>query len=457
MIRALLFGLVLALAPPLFAESLQDGPYVSRSPSGAWIARWVSGDESSPAIREESFKAGGEITVAAVGELPTFKVKLRAPATVPAPVAPSEVKLSPTTPLFVMADTHGEFQIAVQLLKSQKIIDSKLKWSFGKGHLAVLGDIFDRGPNQTEILWLLYQLEGEAARAGGAVHVMLGNHESMALGGDERYLNPKYLKVREALHVPNYAALWGADTLLGQWLRTKSAVMKIGDYLCLHGGISREVIDRKLTLAEMNDSVRGSLGDRQPDGFVMGPNGPLWYRGYFPDAARGSGSAIATADDVGKILAFYDVKAIFVGHTIVPTVTSLYDGRVIAVQVYPHRELAHPDQAHREPVPVMEALRVERGQFFRARIDGSVETLACAAAEPEARQGCHRRRRSRFRRGNARSAAIGLLRQGARASSGHRAGGERDENQQAKDDREGIKSGSHGRKASNPRAPSHSL
>jgi hypothetical protein len=375
-IRPLLFGLLLALAPPLFAEPLQDGPYVSRSADGAWKARWVSGDDSSPAVRDQSVKAGSEITVAGVGELPAFKVKLRAPAT----NAPSEVKLLPTTPLFVMADTHGEFQIAVQLLKSQKIIDSKLKWSFGKGHLAVLGDIFDRGPNQTEILWLLYQLEGEAARAGGAVHVMLGNHESMALGGDERYLNPKYLKVREALHAPSYAALWGADTLLGQWLRTKSAVMKIGDYLCLHGGISREVIDRKLTLAEMDESVRGSLGDPKPDGFVMSPNGPLWYRGYFPDAARGSGSAIATADDVAKILAFYDVKAIFVGHTIVPTVTSLFDGRVIAVQVYPHLEQGHLEQGHREQarqeqVPVMEALRVERGQFLRARIDGSVEPL----------------------------------------------------------------------------------
>ena len=361
--RALLVGLLLALASPLFAGPLQDGPYVSRSADGAWTARWISGDDSSPAVRDQSVKAGSEITVAAVGELPAFKVKLRAPAT----NAPSEVKLASTTSLFVMADTHGEFQIAVQLLKSQKIIDSKLKWSFGKGHLAVLGDIFDRGPNQTEILWLLYQLEGEAARAGGAVHVMLGNHESMALGGDERYLNPKYLKVREALHAPSYAALWGADTMLGQWLRTKSAVMKIGGYLCLHGGLSREVIDRKLTLAEMDESVRGSLGDRQPDGFVMGPNGPLWYRGYFPQAARESGLPVATDEDVNRVLRHFDARAIFVGHTMVPTVTPLYDGRVIAVQVYPRRDDA--GIAH------MEALLVKKGVFYRARIDGGVDEL----------------------------------------------------------------------------------
>ena len=362
---------------PLFAVTqvvaaqLQDGPYVMRSPNGAWVARWVEGDDRAPQVRDAPVAAGGVVTVPAVGPVPAFNVKLRSLAAMP---AADEVKLPSGVPLFVMADTHGEYAIAVELLKNQKVIDANLKWTFGKGRLAVLGDIFDRGPNHTEIFWLLYSLEAQAKAAGGAVYVMLGNHESMALGGDERYLNPKYLEVRDALQAPNYAALWGAETLLGQWLRTKSAVMKIGDYLCLHGGLSREVVERSLSLAAMDDSVRSSLGDRQPDGFVMSPNGPLWYRGYFPEAARGSGSALATTEDVEKILAFYKARAIFVGHTIVPTVTSLYDGRVIAVQVYPHKE--HPSSGSINEVAVMEALRVDGGKFFRARIDGTLEPLA---------------------------------------------------------------------------------
>jgi hypothetical protein len=356
---------------PLFAVTqvvaapLQDGPYVMRSPNGAWVARWIEGDDSSPQIRETPVAAGGVVTVPAVGPVPELNVRLRSLAAVP---VTDEVKLPAGAPLFVMADTHGEYAIAVELLKKQKVIDSKLKWSFGKGRLAVLGDMFDRGPNHTEILWLLYSLEAQAKAAGGAVYVMLGNHESMALGGDERYLSPKYLKVRDALKAPNYAALWSQDSLLGQWLRTKAAVMKIGDYVCLHGGISAEVVQRGLTLAQLNDSVRSSLGDRQPDGFVMSPNGPLWYRGYFPEVARESGSAVATADDVSRILDFYKAKAIFVGHTMVSTVTPLFDGRVVAVQVYPHRDEATAK-------PEMQGLLVKQGAFFRARIDGTVEAL----------------------------------------------------------------------------------
>jgi hypothetical protein len=325
----------------------------------------VEGDDSAPHVRETLVAARGEVTIPAIGSVPAFKVRLRSPSA--AHVA-DEVKLPASVPFFVMADTHGEYAIAVELLRNQKVIDSKLRWSFGKGRLAVLGDILDRGPNQTEIVWLLYALEAQAQAAGGAVYVMLGNHESLELGGNERDLNPKYLAVRQALNAPAYGALWGEDSLLGEWLRTKPAVMKIGDYLCLHGGLSADVVRRGLTLAELNESVRGSLGDRNPDGFVMSPEGPLWYRGYFPDIARQAGMTVATSADVDSVLSFYRAKAIFVGHTRVESVTPLFEGRVVAVQVYPHRDAATSK-------PEMQALLVKSGVFYRAHIDGTTERL----------------------------------------------------------------------------------
>ena len=356
---------VLLLAPLANAASLSDGPYVSLESGSSWTARWVEGDEADAKVRQELTQAGKTIEVPGVGAVPAFRVKLRAPAA----SDPDRVAMKPGVPLFVMADTHGEFEIAVELLQRQQVIDSQLRWAFGKGHLAVLGDVFDRGAHQTEILWLLYQLEAEAARAGGGVHLVLGNHETMALAGDERYLHPRYLQVSRALLAPSYAALWDSSTLLGKWLRTKPVVLEIGQYLCLHGGISREAVDRKLSLAQMNQEVRAALGQRKPEGFVFGMAGPQWYRGYFPELARDGGFAVATSEDIDAALAFYGVKAIFVGHTMVPTVTSLFGGRVVAVQVYPHRDGATAR-------PVMEGLLVKQGSFYRARIDGRLEPLA---------------------------------------------------------------------------------
>jgi len=387
--------LVSLLLPVLgSAASITDGPYVLQTSEGQWSARWIEGDDSAPKISERTVRAGDVITVPAVGPRSAFEVRLRGdPA-----ITPSEVSLSSGTSLFVIADTHGEFEIATELFQKHRIIDSKLNWSFGKGHLVILGDVFDRGPNQTELLWLFYKLEGEARAAGGGVHLVLGNHETLVLLGSRQDLNAKYAEVAKALAVPTYASLWDTRSLLGRWLRTKPAVQKIGNFLCLHGGISAELVNRKMALDEINETVRDVLGytepyagpkpryaladlallggapaatdaDRERAGFItFGKLGPLWYRGYFPEVARQGGFPIASDTDVEAALRFFGVTKILVGHTIVPTVTSLYGGKVVAVQVYPHRD-------EQTGASVAEGLRIENGRVLRARIDGTTEPL----------------------------------------------------------------------------------
>jgi hypothetical protein len=100
----------------------------------------------------------------------------------------------------------------------------------------------------------------------------------------------------------------------------------------------------------------------------MGESGPLWYRGYFEEIARQAGFKPADSADIDLIRERYRVDAILVGHTRVPTVTSLYGGRVIAVQVYPHRDT-------QTRAPVMEGLLIQKGEMFRVRVDGSSELL----------------------------------------------------------------------------------
>jgi hypothetical protein len=170
----------------------------------------------------------------------------------------------------------------------------------------------------------------------------------MALRGDGRYLNPKYVETARVLGVPAYAALFSADSVLGQWLRSRPVVMKVNGLLCLHGGISRALLDQKLSLAQVNGTVRHWLGgamsadESARADFLTTTLGPLWYRGYFADRNDFSGATMA---DVDLALAQYGVTRILVGHTIVPTITPLFDGKVIAVQVYPKRE---PDGVHFE-------------------------------------------------------------------------------------------------------------
>lgn len=81
----------------------------------------------------------------------------------------------------------------------------------------IIGDIFDRGKDVPQIFWLFYKLEEEAAKAGGHVSFMLGNHEPMVLANDLRYTKEKYKILAEKLKmkypgysvpIPNWADGW---------------------------------------------------------------------------------------------------------------------------------------------------------------------------------------------------------------------------------------------------------
>lgn len=366
--RAFVGALLFALMLPALAASGADAPYLVPAEAGGWTAQWLEREDGDVRVRREPVAVGDAITIPAVGAVPSFAVRLRAPAE----VAPDELVVPPEAPLLMIADTHGEYGILVELLRSQGVVDERLDWSFGAGHVAFLGDVFDRGAHQTEILWLIYRLEAEAKAAGGGVHLLLGNHEALVLRGDERYLNPKYLRTAEALGMDAYADLYGADSPLGQWLRTRASVLRFNDLLLLHGGVSPGSVQRGLSPGQINRAVREVLaGDADPGesdlhGFVMGTDGPLWYRGYFP---RGEAPPEATEADVETTLRHFGVGTILVGHTIVPEVTPLYGGKVIAVQVYPRRD-------EETDAPMMGAVLLEGGRWYRAGVDGTRAPLA---------------------------------------------------------------------------------
>ena len=92
---------------------------------------------------------------------------------------PSKSSFSKVKKIAALSDIHGQFDLLIQLLKNNKIIDKNLNWNFNDGHLVIVGDVFDRGDKVNQILWLLYKLENQANKMGGHMHFLLGNHEYM--------------------------------------------------------------------------------------------------------------------------------------------------------------------------------------------------------------------------------------------------------------------------------------
>lgn len=231
----------------------------------------------------------------------------------------------------VISDVHGQYDVMTQLLTANAVVNSSLDWAFGNGHLVVVGDVMDRGDKVTEILWWLYQLEQQAEAAGGRVHLLLGNHETMVLYNDLRYINKKYQQVARHLGT-DYTGLYNENSVLGQWLRSRPVLAQVNDMLFVHGGLHPDYLSLGMSMSEVNEQFRQSLGiarDKLKEvpvlNFLYGSLGPLWYRGYFREENAITESVLA------QLLSTLNVGKIVVGHTSMDGVFSHFGGKVISV------------------------------------------------------------------------------------------------------------------------------
>jgi len=264
--------------------------------------------------------------------------------------------------IVAVGDVHGDFDTFVTVLRDAGIVDKSNKWAGGATHLVQTGDCVDRGPDSRKVLELLFSLEKQAPRTHGAVHALLGNHETMDIYGDLRYVsaadydsyrNSKSAKLRDRVYElladpaqkddDNYRQKWYDEHPLG-WVEhsqafaptgqfgrilfDEDAVLKVNDILFLHGGISRKYINTPI--ADLNDKIRAELRDFRllEGGVTTDEQGPLWYRGLALDPEP------ATAPLVDSILSAYGVSRIVIGHT--PTsgaVTPRFGGKVIVIDV----------------------------------------------------------------------------------------------------------------------------
>lgn len=360
LLRLLLVLLAAALAPvwsrpprvalpPVVQAETSDGPHVLWEGSEATVYHVREGR-----VTREKAQGAFDLVLPGIAGRPVR-------VTPAPPVAIRDAWAKPEK-ILAISDIHGRFDTLSRLLKAQRVVDAELRWRFGAGHLVVVGDVMDRGPQVTEALWFLRSLEAQAHAAGGAVHVLLGNHEAMVLSGDVRYVNPKYLQAPEGL--PPHAALYGPSSELGRWLRTRPVLLRLGDLLFLHGGISPEVLAMGLDLSQLNGAIRPALGLRAKEAggaasILLGSAGPLWYRGLLPEG----GNPQATEEHITRVLEYFQVRALVVGHTTLPMLGSFHDGRVIGI-----------DAGIKDGGPG-EALLWQKGRFWRARADGGREAL----------------------------------------------------------------------------------
>ena len=268
------------------------------------------------------------------------------------PPPPPEVDLPAPDSVYIFGDAHGDFDRILQLLARAGLIDGDLRWAGGRATVALLGDVLDRGEDVTRLVWFLYRLEREAAEAGGRVLTVLGNHEVMVMSGDLRYVSEKESAISRRHGVPYAGLFHPSASVLGRWLAAKPALIRLGDLLLAHGGVSPAYLDD--SLRSYQDSLRTYISEplfrswhnraladelagqvaldsaqlhRRYD-FFFAPESVLWYRDLVLTDTLGA--------HLDAVLDRFGASVHVIGHTPVRTIAQRYAGRLIAAESLDH-------------------------------------------------------------------------------------------------------------------------
>ena len=272
--------------------------------------------------------------------------------------------------IFAVSDIESGYRAFRDLLVNSNVIDESLNWSFGNGHLVLVGDFVDRGFSTMQVLWFIYKLEQDAKKQGGKVHFIIGNHEIKNMQANYESASPKYAYVAYILDKQQHE-LYNQNSFIGRWMSSKNTMELINGHLFVHGGIHTDVARLGLNLDEMNNIIRaryykGYYPKKEKSNeqlLTSTDKGPSWYRGYFKDNDL-------TQEQVEEGLNKFNANTVIVGHTIQSKINRRFDGKVIGIDVQ------HPKDYHKNwPKRKSEALLIDNGKFYRVLANGEKEEM----------------------------------------------------------------------------------
>lgn len=307
----------------VFVKGYLAGPVVRRQPGGRWTASWFCQDRV-----QHARGTGAVVSLTCAGQHHTYQLTN---ASIPPAVAPMPDQL------VVLSDLEGNRAFLDAALRKLGVTGGDGHWNYGTGQLVILGDSVDRGREVLAVLWRLHDLAIEAQAAGGAVRVVLGNHEQYMLRGVIKSAHPEFRYALQQLG--GYQKSLAADTVLGAWLRQQPVALKLGQVLFVHGGVSPQTAKASLTIQQLNQAMRDYWPHTNQQvthtaalDAVLGATGVTQYRGYFRNDRKDL-YAKATPEQVTSVLKHFDARQVVVAHTLVEKIQHLYNGRVIAVDV----------------------------------------------------------------------------------------------------------------------------
>jgi len=254
-----------------------------------------------------------------------------------------KIQLSPTEirdtgRIIAIGDIHGDIKSLNNCLRIAGVVNKDGSWT-GKNTVVVqVGDLFDRGNDELEILQLVHKLNREATENGGAVVSLVGNHEVMAMVANHKHatvgafksftrLKPQldeWLKGdwSHFMHLPELqrcrAAAMYPGGILSHLMARHPVVLKVGETVFCHGGLSTWHLQQH-TMEEMNYLYSiWALGMGPLPTFLQGAPGSdtvVWNRAYSMPESKDITNTKAR-EELSRTLAMVGANRMVVGHTV---------------------------------------------------------------------------------------------------------------------------------------------
>jgi hypothetical protein len=269
-------------------------------------------------------------------------------ATLPVPPAPARI--------VAIGDLHGDLDATKRVLRLAGATDAKGAWIGGKLLVVQTGDEIDRADDDRAVLDLFDALKVEAAKAGGEVVAMAGNHEIMNASFDFRYVTPgafttfvdvkpKNDVVAAALqHVDapsrGRAAAFAPGGPYATMIAKRPVIYRSGDTMFVHGGILPKHVSYGIN--RINDDARAYLlGEKSElSRMLTSEDGPLWSRMY--SAAPGREECVT----LNETLHLLGAKRMVMGHTVQRNgINAACDGKAWRIDVGMSKVYEGPIQA----------------------------------------------------------------------------------------------------------------
>jgi hypothetical protein len=210
-----------------------------------------------------------------------------------------------------------------------------------------MGDLIGRGHEERPVLDFVFDLQARAKAAGGAIHVLIGNHEVFAARPDHRWVDPRAFAAFRGMPGLSLGHPRLADVPVDERHRAAAlmpggpyakrlaefpTVLRIGSTIFAHGGVlpmwARHGADR------INGEVSAWLAGRTSEpasaqGLDDGSadDGVMWSR-HFTAAPESAACPAAQ-----QSLTILGAGRMVVAHTVRPTIESRCDGRIWSIDV----------------------------------------------------------------------------------------------------------------------------